>query len=261
MSALTITHQIAAPLQVIEPELGLLAQNQATAMKVLEICDAATFEVGNGLLIDSHKTLKELEASRVKLKKPITELGKTIDQVVANVADPLEAAKKAMQGKVAAYQRAEQAKAEKARQEAEAKAAAERAAAEAERARLQAIADAEHAAKVAEAKAKAEADAKELEAILGKPVEAEPVKVAPAPKIEAAVVKITETPIAPIASAFQARKVQRLEFTDRAQVPISCGIYVLRPIDETAVKKALMAGAVIPGVRLVEAEILAMGRA
>lgn len=201
MTTLTITHQIAAPLQVIPDELGLAAKNLTTAMGVLDCVDAATFEAGNRLLIESHAALKKIEAQRVALKRPINDLAKAIEGVCASVADPLEAAKKSMQGKVAGYQRAEQAKADAARREAEAKAAAERAAAEAERARLQAIADAEHTAKVAEAKAKAEAEAKELESILGKPVVAEAVAVAPAPVIQAAHVAAPVAVAAPLPKA------------------------------------------------------------
>lgn len=260
MTAHTLTHQIAAPLEVIPADLGLKAQTLATAIGVLNITDAATFEAGNRILMDSHVALKELEAARVRLKKPITELGREIDRVVASVAEPLDLAKRSMQRKVAAYQRAEQAKADALRREAEEKARIEREAAEAERARLQAIADEEHRQKVAEAKAKAEAEAKELEAILGKPVEAEPVKVAPAPKIEAAKVEVQAVAVAPVASAVQTRKVQRVEFTDRMLVPVCIGTHVLRPIDEAAVKKALLAGAVIPGARLVDDVVLAMGK-
>jgi Skp family chaperone for outer membrane proteins len=261
VTALTVSHKIAAPLEVIDAALGLQAQNLTVAIKHLDVVDAGSFEAGNRLLLDSHKTLKDLEAARVALKRPITELGKSIDGVVASVADPLDAAKRSMQGKVANYQRKLQAEADALRRQAEERAAAERAEAELERSRLQAEADAKHAADVADAEAKAKAEAAELEAILGKPVAAEPVKVAPAPVIQAAVVKITETPIAPIASAIQTRKVQKVEFTDRMLVPVAVGGFVLRPIDEAAVKKALIAGAVIPGARLVEAEILAMGRA
>jgi F0F1-type ATP synthase membrane subunit b/b' len=258
---LIVKHAIAAPLQVIEPELGLTAQNLVQAIKVLDIVDGTTFDAGNAICIKAHDTLKKIEAQRVALKRPINELAKAIESVCASVADPLEAAKKSMQGKVAAFQKAEQAKADALRREAEERARIEREAAEKERARLQAIADAEHAERVAAAKAKAEADAKELEAMLGAPVVAEAVNVAPAPVIQAAVVKITETPIAPIASAIQTRKVQKVEFTDRILVPVAVGGVVLRPIDEAAVLKALKDGAVIPGARLIEVEQLAMGRA
>lgn len=201
MTALTVSHKIAAPLEVIDAALGLQAQNLTVAIKHLDIVDAGSFEAGNRLLIESHKALKDLEAARVALKRPITELGKSIDGVVASVADPLDAAKRSMQGKVAAYQRAEQEKADKAKREAEEKARQEREAAEKERQRMQAEADAKHAAEVADAEAKAKAEAAELEAILGKPVAAEPVKVAPAPVIEAAPVAAPVAVVAPLPKA------------------------------------------------------------
>lgn len=166
MSALTITHQIAAPLEVIPADLGLKAQNLATAIRVLDVVDAVTLEAGNRLLLDAHAALKDLEAARVRLKKPITELGREIDKIVAGVADPLEQAKRSMLGKVNAHQRKVAEEADRIRREAEARAAAERAAAEAERARLQAEAD-----------AKAKQEAEELAAVLGKPVEPEKVHV------------------------------------------------------------------------------------
>jgi len=262
VSALTITHQIAAPLQVIDPELGLTAQNLVTAHKALTIVDAATFEAKNGMLIKAHGTVLALEKRRKEMTAPINDLKKQIDAVVASVSEPLEKAKREMQAEVAAWQRQEQAKIEIARREAEAKAAAAREVAERERARLQAIADAEHAAKVAEAKAKAEQEANELEAILGKPVVAEVAAVAPAPVIQAApVAAVVPVAAAPVVSAVQTRKVQKVEYTDRMLVPIHVGGAVLRPIDEAAVKKALLAGAVIPGARLIEVDQLAMGRA
>jgi DNA polymerase III gamma/tau subunit len=263
MTALTITHHIAAPLEVIDAALGLKAQNLTQAIKVLDVVDAATFEAGNRLLIDSHQALKDLEAARVKLKKPITELGKAIDSVVAKVADPLEAAKKSMQGKVAAHQRAEQEKAAKAQREAEEKARIEREAAEQERARLQAIADAKHAAEVAAAQAKAEAEAKELEAVLGKPVEVKVADVAPAPKI-AAFVPAPTPPItaAPVkAAAIQTRRVKKVVIDDERAVPAYVGGECLRPIDSGAVRRALEAGIAVAGCRIVEVEEVGMARA
>jgi hypothetical protein len=195
VSALTITHQIAAPLEVIPQELGDRAQKLARMAAGLVVADAATMQSGNQLMTEAHAMLKELEAARTRLKKPITDLGREIDRVVAAVADPLEAAKKSAQGKVIAFQRAEQAKAEAARREAEEKARQEREAAEKERARLQAEAD---------AKAKAEAD--ELAAVTGTVVAPTPVKVeepkpAPAPAIPAApvlpkaAVQVVEVPV------------------------------------------------------------------
>ena len=201
MTALTITHAISAPLRVIPDELGLSAKNLTTAMTVLDCVDAATFEAGNRLLIESHATLKKIEAQRVALKRPIADLAKAIEGVCSSVAAPLDDAKKSMQGKVATYQRQEQATADALRREAEERARIAREAAEKERASLQAAADELHRQQVAAAKAKAEAEAKELEAILGKPVEVEAVKIAPAPVIEAAKVVVQAVAVAPLLKA------------------------------------------------------------
>lgn len=247
MSNLTVRHDIPAPLEVLPDDLGLKAQNLATAAKVLEVTDAATFDAANRILMDMHAAAKAIEARRVELKKPITQLGKAIDSVCANVADPLDVAKRTLQGRVVAYQRKLQAEAEAARIQAEEKAAAERAKAEMERARLQAEAD---------AKAKQEAD--EMAAILGKPVEPEKVKVeapkftpAPTPPITAEPVKAT---------AIQTRKVKKLVIDDEAAVPAYVGGQCLRPIDAAAVRRALEAGITVAGCRIVEVEEVVMVR-
>jgi hypothetical protein len=248
VTALVVSHHIAAPLEVIPAELGLRAQNLATAIKVLDVVDAATYEAGNRLLMDAHQAGKDLEAARVKLKKPITDLGREIERVVASVADPLDAAKRSMLGKVSTFKRKLEEEAERARREAEEKARLEHEAAEKERARLQAEAD-----------AKAKQEAEEMAAVLGKAVEPEPVKVElpPAPKPAA----IAPAPAPLPKSAAAVRKVQVVEYTDRALVPVAIGGRVLRPIDEAAVKQALLAGVEVPGAKMATVEQLSMSRA
>jgi ATPase subunit of ABC transporter with duplicated ATPase domains len=183
--------------------------------------------------------------------------------VVANLADPLDLAKKSMQGKVAKYEAAEKAKADAARLAAEEQARKEREAAEKERARLQAEADELHRQEVAAAEAKAKADAEELAAVLGKPVEAKPVEVAPAPKIE---LPATPAP-APVAvaepakpSAVQVRNVPVLVIDDPKLVPAYVGGQELRTIDRAAVKRAIEAGATVPGARIEMQPQTAMAR-
>lgn len=264
-NALTITHHIAAPLQVVPDELGNKSKTLAIAIKHLDVVDAATHEAGNRLLIESHQALKDLEAARVKLKKPITELGKAIDGVVASLADPLELAKKAMQGKVAAFEKAEAAKREATRLAAEEQARKEREAAEQERARLQAEADEKHRQEVAAAEAKAKADAAELAEILGKPVEAKPVEVAPAPKVELPAAPtpspaaVVPEPLKP--SAIQTRNVPVLVIDDPKMVPAYVGGQELRTIDRAAVKRAIEAGATVPGAHIEMQATTAMRRA
>lgn len=244
---LTVRHDIPAPLEVLPADLGLKAQNLATAAKVLEVTDAATFDAANRILMDMHAAAKAIEARRVELKKPITQLGKAIDSVCANVADPLDVAKRTLQGRVVAYQRAEQEKADRARREAEEKARQEREAAERERQRLQAEAD-----------AKAKQEAEEMAAILGKPVEPEKVTVeAPKP---AASVPAPVIPAAPKAAAVQVRKVKKLVIDDEAAVPAYVAGINIRPIDNAAVRKLIEAGITVAGCRMVEVEEIGMAR-
>lgn len=245
-AAVTVTHHIAAPLEVIPAALGNKAQTLVAAIAALAVADTASYEAGNRLLMDAHQAGKDLEAARVRLKKPITDLGREIDRVVSGVAEPLDAAKRSLLGKVGAYKRKLEEEAEARRREAEEKARQEREAAEKERARLQAEAD---------AKAKQEAD--ELAAILGKAVTPEPVKVELPPAPKPAVI----TPASALPKAAAAvRKVQKVEFTDRMAVPVAVGGRVLRPIDEVAVRACLLAGVEVPGAKLVEVEQLAMAR-
>jgi hypothetical protein len=264
MTALTIAHEIPAPLQVVPDELGLAAQNLTQAAKVLEIVDAATYEAGNGILIRAHATLKALETERVRLKRPITDLGKAIDGVVASVAEPLEVAKKAMQAKVARYAAAEQAKADALRREAEAKAQQEREAAERERQRLQAIADEEHRQQVAAAHAKAKAEAAELEAVLGQPVEAVAVAVAAAPVIVAAEVA-TPAIVAPrlAKSAVQTVSVETLVVIDAGMLAtwlVANGRAALVEFKMRDIRAIVDAGVSIPGLGIETREQTRMAR-
>jgi flagellar biosynthesis GTPase FlhF len=262
VNALTVSHHIAAPLEVIPEELGTGARNLAIASKALIIADAATFEVGNRLLIDSHAALKQIEAKRVALKRPLADLGKAIESVCSSLSDPLEKEKANLQGRVAAWSRQEKAKAEAARLAAEEVARKEREAAEQERARLQAIADEEHRQQVAAAEAKAKAEADELAAVLGKPVEAKPVEVAPAPKVEIAA-PTTPAPVipaAPKASAIVERNVPVLVIDDAALVPVSIGGQELRPLDKAAIKRAINAGITVPGAHIEMQPQTAMAR-
>ena len=201
MTALTITHHIAAPLEVIPAALGERARALTATIAALAVDGSVSYCVANSQLVDAHAALRELEAARTRLKKPITELGREIDKVVATVAEPLEVAKRSLQSRVVAYQRAETEKAERARREAEEKARQEREAAERERARLQAEAD-----------AKAKQEAAELAAVLGKPVEPTPAKVelppapkpaviAPAPVLPKAAVQTVQVPVLVVSDA------------------------------------------------------------
>lgn len=251
-TAHTITHQIAAPLEVIPADLGLRAQNIVTAINNLPITDAETFKAGNRLLTEAHTTLKELEKVEDRLVKPINDLKRSIKEVLNGVSAPLDQAKRSMQAAVTAYDRAEREKAEKIRREAEEKARQEREAAEKERARLQAEAD-----------AKAKADAEELAAITGTVVKPEAVKVelpkpAPTPVIPAA-------PVLPKAAA-QIVKVPELVITDPAALAAwlcAQGRADLIEFKKREVKAMLDAGSPVAGavIEMREQTRMAGGRA
>ncbi len=248
MSAITVQHEIAAPtLEVVAAELVSKSAALTAAADALTVADATTFEAGNRVLMDLHRVGKEIEAQRVRLKKPVTELGKLIDSISAKASEPLDAAKRTLQGKVISYQKRQEEAAAKARMEQEAIARKQREEQQAEQRRLQAEAD-----------AKAKAEAAELEAILGKPVEPEPVKVElpatqwfPPPVI----------PEAPKATAVQSRKVPKVIITSPravARFVADGGPLELLDLNHGAIKRALDAGLEVPGATIELVEVLAM---
>lgn len=210
---------------------GLVADANAA------VCtDATTNGKAEAVLLRLHDAMKAVEARRAELKKPITQIGKAIDEIAAKLEAPMDVAKRALQGRIIAFKAKEREQAEQARRDAEEKARRERLAAE-------------EAARV-----KAAAEAKELAEVLGEPVvvEPEPVK-APAP---------AALPAVPTASAaVQVRKVMRLEITDASKIPHRIGDTVLMVPDHAALKRVLGLGIEVPGARMVEDEQLAMRRA
>ena len=247
-------------LVVFEAAQAAQWQAMATQAGALAITDAASFDAANALLVTLHNAGKEVEARKAALKRPVIDTGKAIDQVVARVAEPLDAAKRSLQGKVAAYQAEQRRIADEARRKAEEAARIEREKAEAERARAQAEADAKHAAAVAAAKAAAQAEADELAALLGTASAPVEVVVAPAPVIQARKVEVQQVAEAPRSSAVVTRMVPTLEIADASLIPISIGGIELRPVDTAAVKRAIAAGLVVPGAAMVDKPTNAMAR-
>lgn len=235
--------EVFAPiLEVLRADLVNASLALCASADALTITDAASFAKANDLTTCLHSKEKEIEARRAYLKRPLIDVGRAIEEIVGKPAAALSSARKSLIGKIAAWDRRQKEIAEAAARKAQEEA-------EAERRRLQAIADAEHAAKVAEAKAKAEAEAKELEAITGTPVVAEPVKIAPAPVVRVAPVAV----VAPVsASAVTSRMVPKLVISDPRKVAAlyQCGMEVLVKLDEAAIKRALESGAIIDGARM-----------
>lgn len=255
MSGLSITHSDPAAAEVFAPTLEVLKADVAGKAAALvtaagmEITDAATFARANDLATVMHATEKEVEARRLYLKRPITDVGRLIERAVDGVAAPLSLARKSLIGRIAAWDRRQKEIAAEAARAAAAKAEQERAAA-------QKLADEEHAKVLAAAKAKAEADAKELEAIIGSPVVPEEVKVAPAPVVKVEVAQVAAP--AP-ASAIAIRMVPELVVDEDhpALAAFKVGGEVLVQVNRAAVKRVLDAGAVLPWARVVMREQVA----
>jgi hypothetical protein len=241
-------------LVVFEADKAALWQGMQDRAAALVIADAETFKAGNALLIEVAAQVKDIEARKAVLKRPVIDLGKAIDAVVANALTPLDTLKRSLSGKVVAFQTEQNRLAKEAADKAAAEARAAAELAEKERARLQAIADAEHAAKVAEAQAKAKAEADELAKMLGTDVEPEAVTVAPAPVVvvaKPAPVAVAPAPV--LASAVQVRDVPVHVVVDPAALAAfvcAQGMPELVSFDMPAIKRHLAAGISFPGIEV-----------
>lgn len=244
-------------LVVFEAAAAGLWQNAAESAAAITITDQASMQAAEKSLLMLHDAEKAIEARRVELKKPITAFGKAIEEVVAQVSEPVSAAKRSLQGKIAMYVRAERAKAEEAQRLADEEARKAREAAEVERKRLQAEADAKHAAEVA----KAAADAKELADMLGESAPApEPVAVAPAPVVSVPEPARAPTVVMPKSEAIQMRKVQRVVVDDPSLIPRTIGTEVLMVPDMVAIKHVMMLGIPVAGCHVETTEEPVMAR-
>lgn len=255
MSGLTIAHKDPAAAEVFAPTLEVLKQDVADKAAALvaaagfEISDAASFAKANDMATVMHATEKAIEARRLYLKRPLTDVGRLIEGAVDGVAAPLSLARKSLIGRIAAWD-----KKQKDAAAAEARKAQE--AAEAERQAKQKLADEAHAKEVAAAQEKARQDAAELEAIMGSPVKPEPVVVAPAPVVKVEPVAVA-APAPP--SAVTTRMVPELVVDEDhpALAAFKVGGEMLVQVNRAAVKRVLDAGAVLPWARVVMREQVA----
>lgn len=255
-AALTITHTGAAA-EVFAPTLEVLKQAVAdksaalVASSAFDITDADTFAKANDLATVMHATEKEIEARRLFLKRPLTDTAKAIEAAVDGVAGPLSAARRSLVGKIAAWDKKQKDAALAAQREAEKKA-------EDERLAKQKLADEEHAAKVKAAQEQAAKDAKELEDLIGSPVEVAPVKVEPAPVVAAVMPAAVAAPVAP--SAITTRTVPELVIDENhpALAAFQVGGEMLVTVNRAAVKRVLDAGGILPWAHIKMVEQVAM---
>jgi DNA repair exonuclease SbcCD ATPase subunit len=206
--------------------------------------------------------LKDIEAERVKLKAPILDAGRRIDDFFKRPAQFLEDARKAIKARMLTWQQELQ----RQRDEAE-RIAREAARKEQERLRAEA-AKAEEAARkqreAAEAKARAleaAGNAERAEAARIKAEEAERARMQRAEELRRAAEMMPSAPVVSIAqpeSASSVRKSYDFEVIDEKAIPRE---YLI--VDEKAIRKvvkALGARANIAGIRVIEVQSIASGR-
>ena len=238
----------ASPLILVTGETAAIIASLESEARTLVIHDPASADEAAACFREANGLLKELDATRLKLKRPFMDWEDRIDQAAKAPLAALRAAVASVKPKIAKWQddcearaRAEEAKRQAAIRAAEAaRIAAEQAAAKAEADRLAAI----EAAKLAAAKAKAEAEARPtvtgamqagLEAAFSAPVEAsdfddfdfvaadvqaEAAQVNAA-KVAAASVEIQQTRaiIAPRPAGVGFRKTLKVAVTDVGRLP------------------------------------------
>jgi hypothetical protein len=234
--------------------------------KSLAITDSASLATANAMVVELAKAEKEIDARADALTAQHKQTIKAITGMRDELQNLLNPAKRSLQGKLITFKREQDAKKAEADRLAKEEARKAQEAAEAERKRLQAEADAKHAEAVAAAKAKADAEAKELAEVLGEPVEAAPVVVAPAPVIETPTPVLPApivAPVEPVEVAVTTRKERRPEVYDlRALCRYIADGGAIDLIEGRlpAIKNALVGGAQLPGCRLIEVEVMANKR-
>jgi hypothetical protein len=224
-------------LVVVSAEHAAAAAFLVRKMAPLSVSSATTLARADGLVQDARRMLAAAEASRKDVKAPLLVLGRQIDAAAKGFLEPLEKAMRELQGRILAFQRQE-----------EARERSERAAADAARA-------AEKKAQEGSQAARAEL----VEAVLeGKPIDG------------AALEAQAKTPAVPapgpvLTAARSSSTTTRETWDVVIECPLEAVPLVLRSadgaqefrpwtFDRAALVRALRAGAVVPGCRLVKDE-------
>ncbi len=225
VQALTIaTEAIARPIVALDLKVLTEIHSLVRIGSAMQVTDAATFDRGDEVNRKMRKYIKALNAQRVKVKAPVLDLGRRIDAVTKEAVKPLVDATDRLSGRLVTFQRAEEAKVRKAE---EARREAERIAQEAEQAAVR-------------------------EAVTGDAEKAvEHMEEAAAVREEAA----AEVPTAVKSSSVHETTRQVLAIDDAMHIPqqvtTPTGETIqLWTLNEPAVRRALMAGATVPGAHL-----------
>lgn len=192
--------------------------------RMIKVSDHATFARADAVNQTMRKLLGEMERNRVAIKKPVLDLGRKIDAAHKEGVRGLKEASEELSRQLLAFEREETRKLQE----------AERAQREKERLAIE-----------AEEKAK-------REAVQGDPQEAV-AQLKKAQQLRTSVVP-KDPPKESKVSSVVTRKIVKVEIEDREKIPEwvehEGRRYYLLVVDEPAVRRALIAGAIVPGAKL-----------
>lgn len=241
-----VTNDLPSPsIEVIPAAMASRLEVAVAEAQAIQKVDASTIGEANAVAIRLHGIHKDILAQGERMKKPINLLKSVIMEVLERAETPVLAAKGTLTAKIGAYNRelSRATEMEELRVREEKRKADEAAAAETRR-------------RQAEADAKAASEAKELQDLLGTPVEPQAVTVAPTTAAHVPTVRIEKA--AP--SAVVTKKVPKLIIDDPKLVAAaySVGMEVLVTVDRAAVQRVIDAGLTVPGahVEMVEQTVM-----
>lgn len=254
-TAITVRNELPAEIVALSAETGeTINALVVRANGIVQIASPDTYAAADAVVGECARLAKQIEAERKRLKAPIIDLGRALDDAAGEALAPLVTIKAELGRKLLAYQEAENARrAEEARKVAEARAAAE----------AKARAEQEEANRI-----RREAEAARLAAEMAQEVAAESgeelapwEQPAPLPEVPAPVVIVPEyvAPAAPLlkSSSVVRKTIKKVEITDPNAVPRELNGVALWILDMKQIEKLAKAGMPIPGVQVVEVETLA----
>lgn len=261
----TSTQLVPADIDARAAEIERQAAEATAQAEALQVRNQAEADQAGAWLRQVAARKKAAEAERKRLKEPILEAGRRIDQMIKDAMAPFTAAEPVVRQKLGTYQaeqdrirQEEEARLEAERLERERKAreAREKQEAEERAKREQAEKEAREAAEEI-AKAKDEEDRKVAEAL----AEEARVKAQEAANAESAIASLPEVQLPkvvveapPKQEGISTRKEWKSEVTDRDAVPRKYWV-----LDEKAIQRDVKAGArEIPGVRIYSVDKLAV---
>lgn len=249
-AAVTIPNTLPAVLVAISAEArDQIAALEAQAADITAISCMDEYTAADQVLAQVVKAIRELENERKRIKAPILDLGRQLDEAASEAGTGLLAIKASLGQKLLTFQQAENRRRDEERQRLE----AQRREAEEQARRAREI---EEHNRLELARAAAET-ANAIDEVA--PWEEAPAPVAPVliPVVEAPTIE-QQFAAAPLkSSAVVSKTIKRVEITDASLVPREFGGVQLWTIDTKAVEKLAKAGAQIPGVTVSEVQITA----